>query len=331
MRNEILVRHRELGLSGLSVSEIGYGGWGIGGPTALFSWRGTSDEETVRALHHAIDLGVNFIDTARMYGDSERLIGQVVRERPGDEVFVATKASAAKTLGPAVGGSDPDEDFSAAHIRVDLESSLSASGLDHFDLFQFHIWHDDWMGHGQWMETVADLKKEGKIRLFGVSVNDNQPDTALAVVRSGVVDVIQVAFNIFEQAPLDELLPACQEHGVGVAARVPFDEGALTGRITPGVSFPEGDFRNYYFRDDRPAQVQARVAAITADLGITVDELPEYALRFVLSHPAVSTVIPGMRSIRNVDRNTAVSDGRLLTEEQLSVLARHRWPHHFYG
>jgi len=331
MRKGKLVRHRELGSSGLSVSEIGYGAWGIGGSTALFSWRGTSDDESVRALHRAIDLGVNFIDTARMYGDSERLIGRVVRERPGDEVFVATKVSAAKTLGPAHGGSDPDEDFSGAHIRAGLESSLSASGLDHFDLYQFHIWHDDWLGRGQWLETVDALKKEGKIRLFGVSVNDNQPETATAIVRSGLVDVIQVGFNIFEQAPLDELLPACQEHGVGVVARVPFDEGALTGRITPGVTFPEGDFRNYYFRDDRPAQVEARVTAIIADLGITVDELPEYALRFVLSHPAVSTVVPGMRSVRNVDRNAAVSDGRTLTEDQLTVLARHRWPHHFYG
>ncbi|GGP32871.1 oxidoreductase [Streptomyces melanogenes] len=322
-----MVRYRELGRSGLSVSEIGYGAWGIGAS----GWVGASEDESVRALHRAIDLGVNFIDTARGYGESERIVGQVVRERAGDQVLVATKVPPKNRIWPAPDGLDPAEAFPGAHIRASLETSLRASGLEHFDVLQFHVWNDEWVGRGDWLETVAELKREGKIRLFGVSINDHRPDTALALVRSGAVDSVQVIYNIFDQSPADELLPACEEHGVGVIVRVALDEGGLTGRITAGTTFPEGDFRSRYFRGDRPAQVERRVAAIVADLGIAPDEIAENALRFVLSSPAVSTVIPGMRTVRNVERNTALSDGRPLTADQLAVLAEHRWPRNFYS
>ncbi|MCX5415291.1 aldo/keto reductase [Streptomyces sp. NBC_00059] len=321
------MRYRELGRSGIQVSEIGYGAWGIGES----SWVGASEDESVRALHRAIDLGVNLIDTARGYGESERIVGRVVRERAGDEVLVATKVPPKNRIWPAPDGLDPADTFPGAHIRTSLETSLSASGLDHFDVVQFHVWNDDWLGRGDWLETVADLKKEGKLRLFGVSVNDHQPDSALALVRSGLVDTVQVIYNVFDQAPADAFLPACEEHGVGVIVRVALDEGGLTGRITAGTTFPEGDWRNRYFRGDRPAQVERRVAAIVADLGIAPDEIAENALRFVLSSPAVSTVIPGMRSVRNVERNTALSDGRPLTADQLAVLAKHRWQRNYYS
>ncbi|MFC8535228.1 aldo/keto reductase [Streptomyces sp. NPDC057249] len=321
------MRYRELGRSGLSVSEIGYGAWGIGES----SWVGATRDESVRALHRAVDLGVNLIDTARGYGESERIVGQVVRERTGDEVLVATKVPPKNQVWPAADGTDPADAFPGDHIRASLETSLAASGLDHFDVLQFHVWNDEWLGRGDWLETVAALKQEGKIRLFGVSVNDHSPQSAVALVRSGVVDTVQVIYNVFDQSPAAELLPACAEHGVGVIVRVALDEGGLTGRITADSTFPEGDFRNRYFRDDRPAQVERRVAAIVADLGIEPDAIAEYALRFVLSHPAVSTVIPGMRSVRNVERNTALSDGQALTTEQLAVLARHGWPRDFYS
>ncbi|MET7647362.1 aldo/keto reductase [Streptomyces sp. NPDC005426] len=321
------MRYRDLGRSGLSVSEIGYGAWGIGES----SWVGATEDASVRALHRAVDLGVNFIDTARGYGESERIVGQVVRERTGDEVLVATKVPPRNGVWPPADGTDPSEAFPGAYIRSSLETSLRASGLDHFDVFQFHVWSDEWVGRGDWLETVADLKSEGKIRSFGVSVNDHRPESALALVRSGAVDTVQVIYNVFDQTPADTLLPACQEHGVGVIVRVALDEGGLTGRITADTTFPEGDWRNRYFRDDRPAQVERRVAAIVADLGIGQDEMAEYALRFVLSSPAVSTVIPGMRSVRNVERNTALSDGRPLTAGQLTVLAGHRWPRDFYA
>ncbi|MFI1334617.1 aldo/keto reductase [Streptomyces sp. NPDC020845] len=323
------MHYRELGRSGLSVSEIGYGAWGIGES----NWVGATEDESVRALHRAIDLGVNFIDTARGYGESERIVGRVVRERAGagDEVFVATKVPPKNRVWPAPAGLDPAETFPGAHIRESVETSLRTSGLDHFDVFQFHVWSDEWVGRGDWLETIAELKREGKIRLFGVSINDHEPDNALALVTSGAVDSVQVIYNIFDQSPAEALLPACAEHGVGVIVRVALDEGGLTGRITAGATFPEGDFRNRYFRDDRPAQVEQRVSAIVADLGITPDEMAETALRFVLSSPAVSTVIPGMRTVRNVERNTALSDGRPLTADQLATLANHRWQRNFYS
>ncbi|PBC83014.1 MULTISPECIES: aldo/keto reductase [unclassified Streptomyces] len=321
------MRYRQLGCSGLSVSEIGYGAWGIGES----KWVGATEDESVRALHRAVDLGVNFIDTARGYGESERIVGRVVRERGGEEVRVATKVPPKNRVWQPSCGTDPAEAFPGVHIRESLETSLRTSGLDHFDVLQFHIWSDDWVGRGDWLETISELKREGKIRLFGVSVNDHQPDSALALVRSGAVDSVQVIYNIFDQAPADSLLPACEEHGVGVIVRVALDEGGLTGRVTADTVFPEGDWRNRYFRDDRPAQVGRRVAAIVADLGIAPDEIAATALRFVLSSTAVSTVIPGMRSVRNVERNTAVSDGRPLTGEQLAVLAKHRWQRNFYA
>ncbi|ROQ68933.1 aryl-alcohol dehydrogenase-like predicted oxidoreductase [Streptomyces sp. 840.1] len=321
------MRYRELGRSGMSVSEIGYGAWGIGES----SWVGATEDESLRALHRAVDLGVNFIDTARGYGESERIVGQMVRERAGDEVLVATKVPPKNGVWPPADGTDPAEAFPGEYIRASLETSLRASGLDHFDVLQFHVWHDEWVGRGDWLETVTELKREGKIRLFGVSVNDHRPGSALALVRSGAVDSVQVIYNVFDQSPADELLPACEEHGVGVVVRVALDEGGLTGRITADTTFPEGDWRNRYFRDDRPAQVERRVAAIVADLGIEPDAVAEHALRFVLSSPTVSTVIPGMRSVRNVERNTALSDGHPLTPDQLAVLAKHRWQRDFYA
>ncbi|MEV7084095.1 aldo/keto reductase [Streptomyces sp. NPDC093516] len=321
------MRYRELGRSGLSVSEIGYGAWGIG----QSAWVGATEDESVRALHRALDLGVNLIDTARGYGESERIVGRVVRERTGDDILVATKVPPLNRVWPAPDGLDPAEAFPGTHLRSSLETSLRASGLDHFDVVQFHVWSDEWVGRGDWLETVEALKREGKIRLFGVSINDHEPDNALRLVRSGTVDTVQVIYNIFDQAPAERLFPACVEHGVGVIVRVALDEGGLTGRITAGSTFPEGDFRNRYFRDDRPAEVERRVTAICADLGIEPEDMAETALRFVLSAPAVSTVIPGMRSVRNVERNTAVSDGRLLDEDRLAVLARHRWQRNFYG
>ncbi|MEE4541891.1 aldo/keto reductase [Streptomyces sp. V4-01] len=321
------MRYRPLGRSGLSVSEIGYGAWGIGAS----AWIGASEDDSLRALHRALDLGVNFVDTARGYGESERIVGRLVRERAGDEVLVATKVPPLNGRWPAPDGVDPADAFPGAHIRQSLETSLRTSGLDHFDVLQFHVWSDEWVGRGDWLETIADLKSEGLIRLFGVSINDHQPANALALVRSGAVDTVQVIYNVFDQAPAEELFPACEEHGVGVIVRVALDEGGLTGSVVAGSTFPEGDFRNRYFRGDRPAQVEEHVDAIVADLGITRDELAGTALRFVLSAPQVSTVIPGMRTVRNAERNAAVSDGGLLDARTLEVLARHRWQRNFYG
>jgi aryl-alcohol dehydrogenase-like predicted oxidoreductase len=320
------VHYRPLGKTGLSVSEIGYGTWGIGGSM----WIGAQEDESVRALNRAIGLGVNFIDTARGYGESERIVGRVVREYPRDTIYVATKVPPKNGIWPAPQGVDPAETFPGDHIRASLETSLRTSGLEAFDVLQFHVWSDEWMGRGDWLETIEDLKKEGKIRFFGVSINDYQPDSVLELVRSGHLDTVQCIYNLFHQAPEERLLPACAQHGVGVIVRVPLDEGALTGQITPETTFPDGDFRNRYFGGDRKAQVKQHVDALAADLGIETDQVAEPALRYVLSQDAVSTVAAGMRTVRNVERNAAVGDGRGLTAEQQAIAAKHRWEKNFY-
>jgi aryl-alcohol dehydrogenase-like predicted oxidoreductase len=320
------MRYRPLGRSGLSVSEIGYGAWGIGESM----WIGAAEDESVRALNRAIELGVNFIDTARGYGDSERIVGRVVREHGSDDVYVATKVPPKNGIWPAPSGLDPSQTFPGEHIRASLETSLRTSGLEAFDVLQFHVWSDEWLGRGDWLETIEDLKKEGKIRLFGVSINDYQPENGLQLIQSGHADTIQAIFNVFHQAPKERLLPACAQHGVGLIVRVPLDEGGLTGRVAADTTFPDGDFRNHYFRGDRKAQVSQHVDALAADLGIERDQVAEIALRYILSQPAVSTAIVGMRSVRNVERNVAVSDGRPLTSDQLAILAKHRWERNFY-
>jgi aryl-alcohol dehydrogenase-like predicted oxidoreductase len=321
------MNYRPLGRTGMQVSEIGYGAWGIGGSR----WIGADDEESLRALHTAIDKGVTLIDTALGYGNghSEELVGRVVRERDED-VVVATKIPPKNLLWPAPGGVDPDEAFPAEHVIECTETSLRNLGLDHIDLQQFHVWSDEWVGRGSWLDAIEQLKRDGKIGAFGVSINDHQPENALALIESGAVDCVQVIYNVFDQSPEDRLLDVCRERGIGVLARVPFDEGALTGALTADTTFPDGDFRNSYFRDGRLQEVDSRVRAIVEELGIERSGLAEVALRYVLSHPAVSAAIPGMRSVRNVERNTAVGDGDGLTDEQVQALKRHRWDRNFY-
>ena len=318
-----MINERRLGRTGLSVSEVGYGAWGIGGSM----WLGAEDDESVRALHRAIDLGVNFIDTAAVYGNghSERLVGQVVRERD-ERIVVASKIPPKNGRWPAPDGVDPDEAFPADHIRKWTERTLSNLGLDVLDVQQFHVWNDEWVGRGSWHEAIEALKDEGKIRFFGVSINDLQPSNAVRLIETGAVDTVQVIYNIFEQAPEDELFGACERNDVGVIARVPLDEGSLTGRLTADSTFPEGDFRNEYFSGERALdKVDERVRAILDDLGIEREDLAEVALRYVLSRPEVSTVIPGMRTVRNVERNMALGDGAGLPPEQVAALKSHRW------
>jgi aryl-alcohol dehydrogenase-like predicted oxidoreductase len=321
------MQYRKLGRTGIEVSEIGYGAWGIGGA----QWGGADDDESIEALRSAIDLGLNFIDTALAYGQgrSESLVGRVVRDRP-ETVYVATKVPPKNRIWPAPEGVPLDEVFPTGYVRDCAEQSLRNLGMETVDLLQLHVWSDEWTDHDALLAEVDELRSEGKIRFFGISINDHQPANGLRLVASGAVDTVQVIYNVFDQSPEDELFPACREHGVGVIARVPLDEGGLTGRVGPDTEFGGDDFRAHYFRGDRKREVHERATAIASDLGIGEGELAETALRFVLSEPAVSTVIPGMRSVRNVDRNVAVSDGRALTDEQRERLRAHRWVRNFY-
>jgi aryl-alcohol dehydrogenase-like predicted oxidoreductase len=321
------IAKRRLGRTGFEVSEVGYGAWGIG----KSQWLGADDDESLAALDRALDLGLNFIDTALAYGEghSEQLVGEAVRRR--DEwIVVASKIPPKNLRWPAPDGIDPDDAFPADHIRRCTERSLSNLGLERIDVQQFHVWSDEWVGRGSWLEEVGRLKDEKLIGAFGVSINDHQPANAIRLIETGVVDTVQVIYNVFDQTPSDALFDACREHDVGVIVRVPFDEGSLTGTLTPDTEFPEGDFRRDYFRGDRLAEVDQRVRAILDDLGIERSALPETALRFILSEPTVSTVIPGMRSVRNVERNCAVADGRGLAPETAAKLRDHRWDRNFY-
>ena len=319
---------RPLGRTGLDVSAVGYGAWGIGGTL----WIGADDKESVRALHRAIDLGVNFIDTALGYGmgHSESLVGKVVRERQ-ERVIVATKVPPKNRLWPAPRGVPASKTFPAAHVVECAEKSLWNLNVDAIDLLQLHTWQDDFLEDDGWRRALEGLKAEGKVRFVGISVNDHDPGSALRAAASGIFDTVQVIYNVFDPTPARELFPLCVANGVAVLARVPFDEGSLTGAITPDTKFPKGDFRNHYFGGDRREQVHARVQALRALLGDEAASLPELALRFCLSHAAVSTVIPGMRRVSSVEANVAAGDGRRLSPRLLEELGRHAWPRNFYS
>ena len=321
------MKYRPFGKTGINVSEIGYGAWGIGGAM----WQGATDEESMRALHKAIDMGVNFIDTALVYGDghSEGLVGRLVKERQ-ERIYVSTKVPPKNGQWPARKGVDLNETFPHDYIIKKTEQSLKNLNLDFVDIQQFHVWDDEWIDQAEWSDAISKLKEEGKIRHFGVSINDHQPENALKLAASGKVDTFQVIYNIFDQSPEDKLFPLCKEKNIGVIVRVPLDEGGLGGSITADTVFPDGDFRNNYFKGDRKKQIVDRVSKLMQISGTEAQSIAELALRFVLSHPAVSTVIPGMRSTKNVDANCGLSDGKLLSVKLLSELKKHRWVRDFY-
>jgi aryl-alcohol dehydrogenase-like predicted oxidoreductase len=315
------MKYRKLGRTGIEVSEIGYGAWGIGG----IQWLGGNDTEALQALHKAIDAGLNFIDTALAYGDghSEKLIGEVLRQRR-EQIYVATKIPPKNRQWPA--RAVPLRDvFSYDYVMECTEQSLRNLGVEAIDIQQLHVWHDDWATETEWLDALLKLREQGKVKYFGISINDYQPANALAVLRTRHIDTVQVIYNIFEQAPENELYPLCEQLNVGVIARVPFDESGLTGVIRPDSTFPEGDFRNIFFAGDRKQKVFDRVEKLKGLLGQEAATLPELALRFTLQHPAVSTVIPGMRTARHVESNIALSDGRKLSDKLIAQLREFAW------
>jgi aryl-alcohol dehydrogenase-like predicted oxidoreductase len=322
------MEYRILGKTGIKVSEIGYGAWGIGGAM----WQGSKDDESIRALHRAIDLGINFIDSALVYGEghSENLIGKVLKERK-EQISVASKIPPKNMQWPARSSTHLRDAFPFQHIVKCTETSLKNLNVDTIDVQQFHVWDDSWAIENEWQDAIATLKEQGKIRFFGISINDHQSDNALKAAATGKIDSFQVIYNIFEQTPENNLFPLCQKLNIGIIVRVPLDEGGLTGTITPTTEFPKGDFRNNYFRGERKLQTQERTDTLRSLLGKEADTLPELALRFCLSHPAVSTVIPGMRTLSNVEKNCRLSDGRKLTNELIEQLRLHTWDRNFYS
>ncbi|HEX4593466.1 MAG TPA: aldo/keto reductase [Bryobacteraceae bacterium] len=322
------MKHRKLGKTGFEISEIGFGAWGIGGT----QWLGSHDDESVRALRRAMELGFNFIDTALAYGDghSEKLVGKVIRDAT-HRMYIATKVPPKNRLWPARPGIGIENVFPYDYILRCTEDSLRNLKADTIDLQQLHVWNPEWLYREEWRRAFEELKTAGKVRAVGVSINDHQPDSALELIRTGLVDAVQVIYNIFDPTPQQNLFPLAQEKNVGVLARVPFDEGSLTGGVTEETAFDPKEFRAFYFRGDRKKQVMEHVAALQMDLPATNGSLAEIALRFTISHPAVSTVIPGMRTVRNVERNAAVSEKGPLDPATLLQLARHAWSKNFYS
>ncbi|MCX6550250.1 MAG: aldo/keto reductase [Acidobacteria bacterium] len=312
--------YRTFGRMGTPVAEVGFGTWGMGG------WSGSNDEASRASLTRGLELGCNFLDTALAYGDgySERLIGGVLRGWTGPRPFIATKLPPKNGRWPARADYALADVFPADYIRSATEQSLENLGVDSVDLQQFHVWTDAWATDDRWQRAVADLKAQKLVRGVGISINRWQPKNAIQALRTGLIDAVQVVYNIFDQAPEDELFPVCQELGVAVIARVPFDEGSLTGTMTVHDTWPQGDWRNIYFTPQNLRATLARVERVRDDVPRGMD-LPELALRFILHHPAVTTVIPGMRTERHVERNLAASDGRPFPAGLLTAMRAHRW------
>src|SRR5581483_4229268 len=296
-----IVRTRTFPRTGWNISEIGYGMWGMGG------WTGSDDAESARSLDAAVDGGCNFFDTAWAYGEghSERLLGALVKRHPDRTLYLATKVPPKNRQWPGRPTSSADDVYPYDHIIEFAATSAQNLGVASIDLLQLHVWDDSWAPSMGWRDAAAELKQSGVIRAFGISVNRWQPQNVLAALETGIVDSVQVVYNIFDQAPEDELFPACQRLGVAVIARVPFDEGSLTGTLTLDSRWPEGDWRNVYFSQASLAATLPRIErlkSVAAEHGMT---LPDLALRFSLSHPAVTTTIPGMRREAHVAANLA--------------------------
>lgn len=314
------MKYRTFGRTGWRVSDIGYGMWGMG------SWSGSDDEESFAALQRAVDLGCNFFDTAFAYGSgrSENLLGQLVRNNPDKKLYTATKVPPKNMQWPAQPEYTLEDSYPPEHIEEFVHKSLENAGLESYDLVQLHTWNDEWTDNDGWSNKMDELKSQGLINAVGISINRWEPWNGVRAVRSGKIDAVQVIYNIFDQNPEDELFPACEEMNVAVIARVPFDEGTLTGTLTKDTTFPADDWRSHYFAPENLVPSVERADALKPLIpeGSTMAEM---ALRFILSNKAVSTIIPGMRKLRNVEANIGASDLGQLPDDLMSELKKHRW------
>ncbi len=314
------MNYRRFGRTGWNVSEIGYGMWGMGG------WTGSDDAESLTGLQLAVERGCNFFDTAWAYGSghSEGLLAQILRTNYGRKLYVATKIPPKNSKWPARREYSLDDCYPPDHIEKFVHRSRANLGVQTIDLIQFHTWEDAWTDDDRWVRAMEKLKREGLISFVGISLNRWEPSNGIRAVRSGHVDAVQVVYNIFDQNPEDELFPACREHDVAVIARVPFDEGSLTGTLTLDSTWPKGDWRNIYFTAENLKASVAHADALKPLLrdGMT---LPEMALRFILNNPNVATIIPGMRKRAHVESNLAASDRGPLPAALHAELRKHRW------
>jgi aryl-alcohol dehydrogenase-like predicted oxidoreductase len=314
------VNYRRFGRTNWQVSEIGYGMWG------LASWKGADAEEAERALHRSVELGCNFFDTAWAYGNglSEKILGKLLKAHSDKKLYVATKIPPKNRRWPSQPHFSLDQVFPADYIEEYVDKSLANLGVEQIDLMQFHVWEDGWADRDEWKEAIQKLSEQGKVARWGVSINRWEPENSLRTLQTGLIDAVQVIYNIFDQNPEDHLFPLCRKLDIGVIARVPFDEGTLTGTLTKETTFPPGDWRGTYFVPENLIPSVERADALRPHIppGMT---MPETALRFILHNPDVHTTIPGMRRMRHVEANLACSDGAGLPPDTLSMLKKHRW------
>lgn len=317
---------RKFGKHDVNVSEIGFGAWAIGG-----AWGAQDDTDSLAALNRALDLGCTFIDTAAGYGNgrSEKLIAQVLRERQAagktESVFVATKTPPAAGIWPPSPFCKAEDRYSESYLRANIDERLANLGTDKLDLLQLHTWTRAWNRNPTPFKILRQLQAEGKLGLIGVSTPEQDQNAVIDLMRDGWIDSVQVIYNLFEQEPAAELLDVAANCGVGVIVRVAFDEGALTGKFTPETTFPADDFRAGYFEGDRMERIVKRVDAVKADLDGSGYTMPQAALKFVLAHPAVSVVIPGIRTIAQAEANCGVSDLPPMPPALVARLQRHNW------
>lgn len=314
------MQYRTFGRTGWQVSEVGYGMWGLAG------WTGSDKAEVLRALQRSVELGCNFFDTAWGYaeGVSEQILGQLLKDNADKKLYTATKIPPKNRIWPSKKGFSLNDVFPADYIVEYTEKSLKNLDVETIDLMQFHVWEDAWADQDEWKRAIEDLTRQGKVTAWGISVNRWEPDNCLETLRMGLIDGVQVIYNIFDQNPEDNLFPLCRELNIGVIARVPFDEGTLTGTMTKDTTFPADDWRSTYFVPENLNSSVDHTDALKPLIpaGMT---MPDMALRFILANPDVATTIPGMRQIRNVEANCAASDGNLLDTNLLAELKNHRW------
>jgi aryl-alcohol dehydrogenase-like predicted oxidoreductase len=314
------MNYRKLGRTGFEVADVSYGLWGMSG------WSGSDDRESLESLKHSVDLGCNFFDSAWAYGDgnSDGLLGETIQKNKRQRLYAASKIPPKNNMWPGLPSYKYQDVFPPDHVYEYADRIRKKLRTDSIDVLQFHVWDDSWTDQRDFHHTVEKLKKDGTIRAFGLSLNRWEPWNGLKAMRTGLVDAVQVIYNIFDQAPEDELFPACQEMNIGVIARVPLDEGGLSGKLTKKTTFPKDDWRAGYFNPENLANTVERAEKLTKILPPGM-ALPEMALRFVLSHPAVSTQIVGMRKLNHVRENLALSDKGPLPDDLLQELKKHRW------
>jgi aryl-alcohol dehydrogenase-like predicted oxidoreductase len=314
----------------MKVSELGFGGWGIGGDW----WSGADDKESIEALELAKDLGINFFDSAVTYGNghSESLIGQVVKAER-DKYIVTTKIPPKNFVFPAEPGSKIEDTYPPDWIIETTENSLKSFDLEYIDLQHFHVWINDWTDSEELLKVVEKLKKDGKIRALGVSINFpySKTDNAIPGMESGLFDVVQVVYNIYQQEPENDVFPAADKYNVGVVSRCILDEGALTGKITSDTRFPEGSFLDGYFKDNRKEIVDKKAKELMwlVEEGHT-ETLAEAATRFAISNPVVSSAIAGMRNPKHAKANCEAAVKGPLPKEVLERLKKHAWHHNYW-